>query len=127
MREDQWGFRGVAREAARIAAAGGRVGLGSHGNMQGLGVHWELRAFAEGGMPAHQVLRTATIVGADAVGLARDVGSLEVGKLADLQVLARNPLEDIANIGSIRYVMLDGRLRDADTLAEVREVVGGGR
>ena len=127
VREDQWGFRGVAREAARIAAAGGRVGLGSHGNMQGLGVHWELRAFAEGGMPAHQVLRTATIVGADAVGLARDVGSLEVGKLADLQVLARNPLEDIANIGSIRYVMLDGRLRDADTLAEVREVVGGGR
>jgi imidazolonepropionase-like amidohydrolase len=118
VQEKQWGFPHVARAAAAIARAGGRVGMGSHGNMQGLGVHWELWAFGMGGMPAHEILRTATIVGADAVGLGNDLGSLEPGKLADLQVLDRNPLEDIRHTDSIRYVMLGGRLLDAKTLAD---------
>jgi hypothetical protein len=72
-----------------------------------------------GGMTPHQVLRAATLHGADAVGLARDLGSLEVGKLADLQVLDRNPLVDIHNTNSVRYVMKNGRLYDGNTLDEV--------
>ena len=99
--------------------AGGRIGLGSHGELQGLGVHWELWMMASGGMKPHDVLRAATYFGADAIGHAKDRGTLEVGKLADLQVLDRNPLEDIENTNSIRYVMKNGRLYDGNTLDEV--------
>jgi imidazolonepropionase-like amidohydrolase len=73
-----------------------------------------------GGMPVHDALRIATIMGADAIGLGKDVGSLEVGKLADLIVLDRNPLEDIRNTTAIRYVMKNGRLYDGNTLDEIQ-------
>lgn len=72
-----------------------------------------------GGMKNHGVLRAATYFGADAIGLSKDLGTLEVGKLADLQVLDRNPLEDIRSTNSIRYVMKNGRLYDGNTLDEM--------
>lgn len=72
-----------------------------------------------GGMTTFEALRGATLHGADAIGMARDLGSLEVGKLADLQVLDRNPLTDIRNTNSVRYVMKNGRLYDGNTLNEV--------
>ena len=111
-REDQYIFKGHAQQLAKMVKAGGRVGLGSHGELQGLGVHWELWMMESGGMKPHDALRAATLHGADAIGLAKDLGSLEVGKLADLQVLDRNPLTDIKNTNSIRYVMKNGRLYD---------------
>ena len=72
-----------------------------------------------GGMNAHDVLRSATMVGAQAIGHAQDLGSIEPGKLADLQVLDANPLENIRNTNTVRYVMKNGRLYDAATLDEV--------
>jgi imidazolonepropionase-like amidohydrolase len=70
-------------------------------------------------MPRYDVLRAATIVGAEAIGHEKDVGSLEAGKLADLQVLDKNPLDDIKNTNTIKYVMKNGRMYDANTMAEV--------
>ena len=118
-RDDQYIFKGHAEQLAKFVRAGGRVGLGSHGELQGLGVHWELWMMQSGGMTTFEALRAATIHGADAIGLAGDLGSLEVGKLADLQVLDRNPLTDIQNTNSVRYVMKNGRLYDGNTLNEV--------
>ena len=108
-----------AEDVAKTVAAGGKIGVGSHGQLQGLGMHWELWLIQSGGLSQHDALRAATIVGAEAVGLAQDVGSLEVGKLADLQVLDRNPLADIRNSNSISMVMMNGRLFDGNTLDEV--------
>jgi imidazolonepropionase-like amidohydrolase len=74
---------------------------------------------ASGGMTTHEALRVATATGAQAIGLQGDVGSLEVGKLADLLVLTKDPLVDLRNTNTLRYVMKNGRLYDANTLAEL--------
>jgi hypothetical protein len=116
---DEHVFTRHAKFVADLVRAGGRAGVGSHGQLQGLGFHWELWAMQSGGLPEHDALRVATLFGAEALGLARDLGSIEPGKLADLVVLDRNPLDNIRNTNSVRYVMLDGRLRDAETLAEI--------
>jgi hypothetical protein len=122
-RDDQYVHYLHAQQLPKLLTAGGRLGLGSHGELQGLGTHWELWMMASGGMKPHDALRLATIGGADAIGLSRELGSLEPGKLADLLVLDRNPLADLANTTSLRYVMKNGRLFDASTLDEVWPVV----
>ncbi len=108
-----------AASAAAIAKAGGRVCIGSHGDYQGLGFHWNLWALADGGLTVHEILRAATVCGADALGLSADIGSIEVGKVADIVILTKNPLEDIRNTVAIEHVMRDGRLFDANTLDTV--------
>jgi hypothetical protein len=118
-RDDQYVHPLHAEQLKKIVDAGGRIGLGSHGEVQGIGVHWELWMMASGGMRNHDALRMATLHSADAIGLAKDIGSLEVGKLADLQVLDANPLDDLRNSTKIRYVMKNGRLHDAASLNEI--------
>src|SRR5581483_9389754 len=71
--DSQYSFPNVAAQAAKIVAAGGRVGLGGHGQLQGLGDHFELWSIASGGMPAHDVLRVGTIFGAQAIGVDKDL------------------------------------------------------
>jgi Tol biopolymer transport system component len=112
-------FQSHAATVNAIVEAGGRVGVGSHGQLQGLGYHWELWMVHSGGMSEHDALRAATILGADAIGLDGDLGSIEAGKVADLVVLRRNPLEDIRYTKDIQRVMKNGRLYDADTLDEL--------
>lgn len=118
-RKDQYSFPLIARQAKKIVDAGGRVGLGAHGQLQGLGTHWELWSLGMGGMTPRQVIEAGTIHGAESIGIAKDIGSIEPGKLADLQVLDANPLEDLKNISGIRYVMKNGRLYEAETLTEI--------
>ncbi|HEY7409594.1 MAG TPA: amidohydrolase family protein [Vicinamibacteria bacterium] len=118
-RKDEHVFPRLAEQAAKIVRAGGRVGVGSHGQLQGLGYHWELRALAEGGLTPHEVLRAATLHGAEIVGFAQDVGSLEAGKKADLVVLDQNPLTDIRNTNTIRYVVKNGEMFAGDTLEQL--------
>jgi imidazolonepropionase-like amidohydrolase len=117
-RENQYVFSRIAAGAMAIVRAGGRVGLGGHSEMDGLGTHWELWALASGGMTPLEALRVGTVFGAEAIGLAQDLGSIEQGKLADLIVLDKNPLDDIRNTEAIRFVMKNGRLYQGDDLTE---------
>ena len=109
----------IAKGAKQILDAGGVVTLGAHGQLQGLGAHWELWMLQQGGMTNLEALRCATINGARALGLDKELGSIEKGKLADLVVMDRNPLENIRNTESISMVMVNGRLYDAKTLNEI--------
>ncbi len=61
----------------------------------------------------------ATLHGAKIIGLSQDLGSIEPGKMADLVVLNKNPLEDIRNTNSVRYVMKNGELFNGDTLDQI--------
>ena len=72
----------------------------------------------QGGMTPLQAIRCATINGASYLGMDKEIGSLETGKLADLIVLTANPLEDIHNSEKIKQVMVNGRLYNADSMNE---------
>ena len=113
---EEYGHALIAKGVTDVVRAGGRAGLGSHGQLQGLGAHWETWNLASGGLTPHETLQVITMHSAEAIGLQQDVGSLETGKLADLIVLDRNPLENIKNTNSIRYVMKNGELYEGDTL-----------
>jgi Tol biopolymer transport system component len=113
------GVRSVARSLKKIDDAGGVINVGAHGILQGLGTHWEMWALAEGGMSNLHVLRAGTLNGAKTLGLDKQIGSLEVGKFADLIVLDVNPLENIRNTNTVRYTMINGRLYDSMTMNEI--------
>lgn len=108
----------IAQSVADVIANGGWGAIGSHGQQHGLGSHWEIwsMAAATGPMGA---LEVGSLHGARFLGMQDDLGSLTAGKLADLVVLDRNPLDDIRHTASIRYVMKAGTLYDAATLDEI--------
>lgn len=117
----EWAFvdDNNAREARKLAQRGVKVSIGAHGQQAGIGAHWELWSFARGGMSPVEALKAGTIVPAQSLGMAKDIGSIEAGKLADLVILSADPSQDIANSDDIEQVMLGGRLYDASTLNEV--------
>jgi imidazolonepropionase-like amidohydrolase/Tol biopolymer transport system component len=117
--EEDFVDAGSAREAKKLMDRGVQVSIGAHGQQAGLGPHWELWSFVRGGWSPIEALRAGTIMSATSLGYARDIGSLEVGKLADLVVLDADPTIDIRNSDKVHQVMLGGRLYDAATLNEV--------
>ncbi|HXI02562.1 MAG TPA: M3 family metallopeptidase, partial [Candidatus Saccharimonadales bacterium] len=117
--EDDYNHKAVAASCAKVLRAGGLINLGAHGQLQGLGAHWELWAMTQGGMTPHEALQVATIDGARYLGMDADIGSIEPGKLADLAVLDRNPLEKIENSDSVAYTVINGALYDASSMDRI--------
>ena len=118
-RNDEYSYPAAAEGAGAILKAGGKVCVGGHGEFQGLSFHWELWSLAAGKMSNLEALRAGTLNGAEAIGLSQDLGSIEAGKLADMVVLRKNPLDDIHNSIATHYVMKNGELFEGDTLNEL--------
>ncbi len=124
---------------------GGRVTTGSDSGyiykIYGFGYVRELELLREAGFHPLEVIRAATLNGAEALGLADRIGSIEPGKLADLVVVAENPLENLkvlygtgairvdaenrpVRVGGVVHTIKDGIVFDArELLADVREIV----
>ncbi len=119
VRDEEYAFSRVADSAIKIQRAGGRVGVGSHGQFQGLGYHWEMWALGSGNATPMEVLKAATIDSAHIIGHGDEVGSIEPGKFADLVIMNADPRADIKNTVNIHRVMMNGRLYNDDTLEEL--------
>jgi Tol biopolymer transport system component/imidazolonepropionase-like amidohydrolase len=120
----EYQFPLVAEGVAAVERAGGNISLGAHGQLQGLGVHWELWAMAGdngrgNALTPHEAWRAATAAGAEKIGLLPDLGTVETGKLADLLVLEADPLADIHNSDKIRWVIKNGEIYEAATMKRI--------
>jgi imidazolonepropionase-like amidohydrolase len=116
--QTDYSFPLLAQGLADMIAAGGYGAIGAHGQRNGPGSHYEVWMLASA-LPPLKALEVASLHGARFIGMERDLGSLEAGKLADLMVLNANPLENIRNTIDIQYVMKGGTLYDDETLDEV--------
>jgi imidazolonepropionase-like amidohydrolase len=117
--EDDFNHKRVAEHLKQIDDAGGLVTMGAHGQLQGLGAHWEMWALTHGGMEPHRALRAATLNGAEYLGMDTDLGSIEAGKLADIAVLDRNPLDAIENSDSVSLTVINGAVYDANSMHQL--------
>ena len=102
----------TSKSLKKLTDAGVKINLGAHGQLQGLGAHWELWMLQQGGMTNMEALQCATINGATYLGMDHQLGSIKEGKLADLIVLDANPLENIRNSEHVKYTILNGRVYD---------------
>jgi len=117
--DSEYHHKRVAASAKEVLRRGGNVQVGAHGQLQGLGVHWELWMLGQGGMTNLEALRCATWMGARAIGLDASLGSVQAGLLADLAIVDGNPLEDLSRTAEVRYTVINGRLFDARTLDQL--------
>ncbi len=109
----------VAKYAKELRENGVRVQIGAHGQREGLAAHWEIWMMAQGGFTPWQALRGATFDGAKYLGMDQEIGSIEVGKLADLVVIDGNVIDDIRTTENVTHTMINGRLYDANTMQEL--------
>ena len=114
--EDEYFHDEVAAQAKKLIDQGNLVQVGAHGQMQGLAFHWEMRMLTQGGFTPHEALRSATLHGAQYLGMDGEIGSLEAGKLADLILVEGDPLARIEDAENVTHVMVGGRLLDAMAL-----------
>lgn len=108
----------LQRQLARLVHAGGLVAVGSEAPAipYGLGIHLEMALLADADIPPDQVLRIATASNALALGLERQLGTIEEGKLADLVVVDGNPLVDVGDALNVVAVVRGGVWIDSATL-----------
>ena len=118
--DDHYNHINVAKYAKELRDNGVRVLIGAHGQREGLAAHWEMWMMNQGGFTPWEALRGATYDGAKALGMDKDIGSLESGKLADIAIIEGNVLDDVRRSEYVAYTMINGRLYDTKTMEEVK-------
>ncbi|MDM7861330.1 amidohydrolase family protein [Alteromonas sp. ASW11-36] len=117
--DNQYNHIDIATYAKTLRDNGVGVHIGAHGQREGLGAHWELWMMEQGGFTPWEALRGGTIDGAFHLGMDKDIGSIEVGKLADLVVIEGDVLSDLKRSEYVTYTVLNGRVYEAATMNEV--------
>ena len=106
-------YRNLQSFIRKLVQGGGRVlaGTAPHGFvMPGVALHQEMQLFVDAGLTPMQALQSASAWVADYLGVDKEVGTVEEGKLADMVILNKNPLEDIHNTRTIDTVIQGGRV-----------------
>ena len=117
--DEHYNHFNVARVANELNNIGVKPNIGAHGQREGLAAHWEMWMFAQGGMSNMEVLKTATINPATTFGMEHQLGSIKVGKLADLIVIDGDPLADIRTTDKVTYTMVNGKLFNSETMNQL--------
>jgi hypothetical protein len=97
----------ILQDAGVTIAAG--TDAGNIGTLHGASIFRELKMMVDAGLTPNQVLITATLNGAKLMGLEKDLGTIEEGKLADMVILNSDPLNNIQNISNIHLVIKNGK------------------
>jgi imidazolonepropionase-like amidohydrolase len=108
-----------ARETIRRVVQGGGIviaGTDSPINPYALAYHTELELFAESGLTPFEVMQTATLRAAEALGEGANLGSIEAGKLADLVIVGGDPLSDVRHARNVRTVIKNGEVHTLESL-----------
>jgi imidazolonepropionase-like amidohydrolase len=108
-----------------LAEQGGNLILGSDtssggfgwGNPPGLNGYWEMKDWASSGIPLDAIFSGATINNARAFGLQNEIGSVQVGKKANLLIVKSNPLSTVEAYDQIQTVIINGRALARETLS----------
>jgi imidazolonepropionase-like amidohydrolase len=102
----------------RVSERGGRILAGTDAPIvpYGMSLLLEIEQLAEAGLGPSKALESATRVAAEALGVADELGTIEVGKIADLVLLGGDPLEDIKNVRKTEIVIVNGRLLSVEQL-----------
>jgi Tol biopolymer transport system component len=109
----------VAKYAKQLRDNGVRVLIGAHGQREGLAAHWEMWMMNQGGFTPWEAMRGATIDGAIALGMDQEIGSLDVGKLADIAIIEGDVLNNMRQSEFVSHTMINGRLYDTRNMSEV--------
>jgi imidazolonepropionase-like amidohydrolase len=117
--DDHYNHIKVAAYAKTLRDAGVRVLIGAHGQREGLAAHWEMWMLNQGGFTPWEALRAATHDPSIALGMRDDLGSIEVGKLADIVVMDGEVLNNIRRSEMITHTMINGRLYDVSNMSEI--------
>ncbi|WP_412971965.1 amidohydrolase family protein [Glaciecola sp. MF2-115] len=117
--DDHYNHYAVAKYAKELRDNGVSVHIGAHGQREGLGAHWELWLMEHGGFTPFEAIRGGTIDGAKHLGMDKAIGSIEVGKLADMVIIDGDVLSDLRRSEFVDYTVINGRVFEAATMNEV--------
>ena len=108
----------IQKTIVKLVAAGNHITAGTDAPIMpyGISLHLEIQTYAHGGLSPFQALQSATLWAAESLGVDKDLGSIEAGKLADLVIVDGDPLKNVRDAWNVETVMKNGFIYTLDQL-----------